>query len=66
MYNVYKSLTSRHKIIPGRKILSTLLLVLQPISCQNSKIGRCEVGWLGFYGISTFVGYLTPNPFLCK
>ena len=24
-------------------------------------------GWLvGFYGISTFVGYLTPNPFLCK
>ena len=23
-------------------------------------------GWLvGFYGISTFVGYLTPNPFLC-
>ena len=25
------------------------------------------VGWLvGFYGISTFLGYLTPNPFLCK
>ena len=25
------------------------------------------VGWLvGFYGISTFVGYLRPNPFLCK
>ena len=24
------------------------------------------VGWLfGFYGISTFVGYLMPNPFLC-
>ena len=24
-------------------------------------------GWLvGFYGISTLVGYLTPNPFLCK
>ena len=23
--------------------------------------------WLvGFYGISTFIGYLTPNPFLCK
>ena len=20
----------------------------------------------GVYGISTFVGYLTPNPFLCK
>ena len=26
-----------------------------------------NVGWLVvFYGISTFVGYLTPNPFLCK
>ena len=26
-----------------------------------------EKGWLvGFYGISTFVGYLTPNQFLCK
>ena len=25
------------------------------------------VGWLvGFYGISSFVGYLMPNPFLCK
>ena len=24
------------------------------------------VGWLVFYGISTFVGYLMPNPFLCK
>ena len=28
-------------------------------------------GWVDglvcwFYGISTFVGYLTPNPFLCK
>ena len=23
--------------------------------------------WFGwFYGISTFVGYLMPNPFLCK
>ena len=26
-----------------------------------------KVGWLfGFYGISTFVGYFTPNPFFCK
>ena len=24
-------------------------------------------GWfVGFYGISAIVGYLTPNPFLCK
>ena len=25
-----------------------------------------KVWFGGFYGISTFVGYLTPNPFLCK
>ena len=27
-----------------------------------------NLGWLvvGFYGISTFVGYLKPNPFLYK
>ena len=26
-----------------------------------------EKGWfVWFYGISTFVGYLTSNPFLCK
>ena len=24
------------------------------------------VCWVGFYGISTIVGYLIPNPFLCK
>ena len=24
------------------------------------------VWFVRFYGISTFVGYLTPNPFLCK
>ncbi len=23
-------------------------------------------GLFGFYGISTFVGYLTPSPFLCR
>ena len=38
--------------------------------CQNKfihflpDVGVC---WLvGFYGISTFGGYLTANPFLCK
>ena len=35
-------------------------------------ITLCYTRWFGlvwfvwFYGISTFVGYLTPNPFLCK
>ena len=26
----------------------------------------CSFGFVLFYGISTFVGYLTPNPSLCK
>ena len=26
----------------------------------------CLVCLVWFFGISTFVGYLTPNPFLCK
>ena len=29
-------------------------------------IFQIKVWFVGFYGISTFVGYLTPNPFLCK
>ena len=34
---------------------------------KENKIKERLVGWLvGFYGISTFVGYLTPNPFLYK
>ena len=39
----------------------------RPVVC-----GRGRTWWFGlvwfvwFYGISTFVGYLTPNPFLCK
>ena len=30
------------------------------------RVGRVGSGRVGFYGISTFVGYLKPNPFLCK
>ena len=33
---------------------------------SNNKVYIRLVGFLGFYGISTFVGYLMPNPFLCK
>ena len=33
----------------------------------RGRFNRSDIEWLvGFYGISTFVGYLTPNPFLCK
>ena len=38
--------------------------------CNNNAVMTLDhirlVGWLGFYGISTFVGYLMLNPFLCK
>ena len=34
---------------------------------SKNKEKKRKIGWLfGFYGISTFVGYLTPNPFLSK
>ena len=48
-----------HSLIKIFKILKEIYSV---------SINRCLlVGWLvGFYGISTFVGYLTLNPFLCK
>ena len=42
------------------------------IACLEFKLAYFEAAWfgllwfVGFYGISTFVGYLTPNPFLCK
>ena len=28
--------------------------------------GWVGLGWVGFHGISTIVGHLMPNPFLCK
>ena len=38
-----------------------------PRTVEFRKTWFSSYGWLvGFYGVSTFVGYLTPNPFLCK
>ncbi len=47
------------------------MVVMFGIKVPKGLINTVMVGWLvgwlvGFYGISTFVGYLTPNPFLCK
>ena len=56
------------------KIKSLIYFGLQP-SYEAMKKNLCDynrknrhsiksnVGWLGFYGISTFVGYFMPNPF---
>ena len=41
---------------------------MHKIKKRNEKIEKNKTkvnkGWLGFYDISRFVGYLTPNPFL--
>ena len=58
-------------ILPYYSVYSTFLNIFTCCrsfftcpSTQTSYSGFC-VGWLfGFYGISTFVVYLTPNPFL--
>ena len=37
------------------------------VSTDGQNVVSEKVGWLvGFYGISTFVGYLMPNVVLCK
>ena len=37
------------------------------VHLYKKKKNEALIGWLfGFYGISTFVGYLMPNPFLYK
>ena len=43
------------------------LISIVSVGCHVTTISRGHMfGWLlGFYGISTFIGYLTPNPFLC-
>ena len=45
------------------KCIKTILnMILQRNQFKKNKFGLVWFG--GFYGISTFVGYLTPNPFL--
>ena len=44
-----------------------LCVVLLPAFVEHLFVELVVLGcFVGFYGISTFVGYLTPNPFLCK
>ena len=50
----------------NKKLLSELSKV-RYVFTQSLHNKHDEMVWLvGFYGISTFVGYLTPNPFLCS
>ena len=36
------------------------------VGVSSGILNACLVWFVGFYGISTFVGYLMPNPFLYK
>ena len=46
---------------------SDILYLSNPFATGSNDTRSFYVGWLfGFYGISTFVGYLMPNPFLYK
>ena len=52
-----------------RELLKVYLL--RSCKCFSTNRFSINFGWLvgwfvGFYGISAFVGYLTPDPFLCK
>ena len=43
------------------------MLRKSPGDLQSLRLQWIGLVWLvGFYGISTFIGYLMPNPFLCK
>ena len=44
----------------GHRIVAQMRLTFPKITLVGL------VWFVGFYGISNFVGYLTPNPFLCK
>ena len=52
--------------------LNVTYVILFPYTSTSMYISNYDtrVDWfvwfVGFYDISTFVGYLTPNPFLCK
>ena len=50
--------------LSGPSLKPILLLRLLYDFLSPNLIGL--VWFVGFYGISTFVGYLKPNPFLCK
>ena len=48
---------------------SFYIAILETFNCMQTNehsFYRLDAWLLGFYGISTFVGYLRPNPFLYK
>ena len=69
-YNVVDSFVSITTLSASaillRLVYSCFDLVLIALFCTAIRRDSGLVWFVGFYGISTFVGYLTLNPFLCK
>ena len=61
------NLVLRCLTLPGSREVARYTAYADDVSVLITSSAEVEDGWLvGFYGISTFVGYLMPNPFLCK
>ena len=63
MFTPQKNKTKKTKQTPNNNQVAEKNLTLKNFSPTFLEV---LVWFVGFYGISTFVGYLTPNPFLCK
>ena len=74
IYIQYNLMETQTRLSRHNKIISAENITILSVSSNDflhaslqSQSSKCGQVWLaGFYGISTFVGYLTPNPFLCK
>ena len=53
-------------VVKYTKLCATFEPILLAFPSYMVEYGFGLVWFVGFYGISTFVGYLMPNPFLCK
>ncbi len=52
--------------IKSPTIIVIIIIIIISSSSSSSSSSYKFVCFVVFYGISTFTGYLTPNPFLCK
>ena len=53
------------EILTASDLFARPAQVLFPVWRYDQSLNK-RFGLVWFHGISTFVGYLTPNPFLCK
>ena len=58
-----KQSTNKEKTPGDFQKLAVAQILVKKLPANVGWLVGWLVGWFGFYGISTFVGYLTPNPF---